>query len=725
MNIRLKRHSVVITLVLLFFLYGGMKAQHDFSVLSYWDYYSDAENTLYKMQCDLSFSYLETRKNEINKLKTIDDWKNRQALVKEKLYKIIGPFPEKTPLNPVITGKLKGDGFLVEKLYFESMPGVKVTAAFFIPEGKRWNLPTIIYCSGHSDLAFRSTTYQHVIINLVKKGFAVFAFDPFGQGERQQYFDEAEGKSKFSATHEHSYPGAQLFINGASVARYMIWDGTRSVDYLLSRKEVDPTRIGITGRSGGGTQTAYIAAMEDRIKVAAPECYITTFEYLLKSMGPQDAEQNFYHGLKEKIDLADLLEVRAPKPNLMITTTRDIFSIQGARETFQEVNKVYEAYGFMDKMQMVEDDAGHESTLKNREAMYAFFQTYLENPGDNKDLETTPFLVEELYVTPTGQLSSSFGSRFLYDINKSVSKENTDHLESYRRDIDNHLENIKIQVKSISGYDAIASKGELVFSGRTDFETYYLEKYLIEYVSGIVYPFVILRPKISAEKVVIYLDDLKDKKSEQAHKIPLDLVLNGFSVIIPDLPGYGDLGPGYLTGDAYFSPTSYNQWFAGILNDKSTMAIHAETIEAIVNTCFDHLGMKDLKLIGISKGGFNSSLLHASVIGVDFDGLVLVDPILSLASIVSNKDYEPSFIPFAVAGALQHYDLPDLAAAFAPNPLIISNALDYHGQPAEVSEIQHIYEFVEELYKSLGATENFFIDGQLSNQELIEFLNNL
>ena len=109
-----------------------------------------------------------------------------------------------------------------------------------------------------------------MILNLVKKGFAVFAFDPYGQGERLQYFDEKEGKSRFSPTREHSYPGAQLFINGASTAKYMIWDGIRAVDYLLTRKEVDPERIGITGRSGGGTQSSHIAAFDDRIKAAAP-----------------------------------------------------------------------------------------------------------------------------------------------------------------------------------------------------------------------------------------------------------------------------------------------------------------------------------------------------------------------------------------------------------------------------------------------------------------------
>src|SRR5690606_10944382 len=159
------------------------------------------------------------------------------------------------------------------------------------------------------------------------------------------YFDPETGKSKVGGTtKEHSYPGAQAFITGSSQARYMIWDGIRSVDYLLSRKEVDPDRIGITGRSRGGTQSSYIAAFDERIKAVAPENYITSFQRLIESLGPQDAEQNFFHGIKRGIDHADLLEVRAPKPALVITTTRDAFSILGARETAREVARVYQAY---------------------------------------------------------------------------------------------------------------------------------------------------------------------------------------------------------------------------------------------------------------------------------------------------------------------------------------------------------------------------------------------
>src|SRR5690606_35619104 len=249
----------------------------------------------------------------------------------------------------------------------------------------------------------------------------VFAFDPVGQGERLEYPAEAPGQSLLGGpTKEHSYPGAQAFIAGRSQAWFMIWDGIRAVDYLLSRKEIDPQRIGITGRSGGGTQSAYIAALDERIYAAAPENYITSFQRLIETNGPQDAEQNFLHGIAEGLDHGDLLAVRAPKPTLMITTTRDIFNIQGARETFDEVGSIYKAYDKPGNFSMVEDDAAHASTLKNREAMYAFFQEHLRLPGNPKDEQTITLSPDELQVTSTGQVARDFQGETVFSLNQKM-----------------------------------------------------------------------------------------------------------------------------------------------------------------------------------------------------------------------------------------------------------------------------------------------------------------
>ncbi len=315
----------------------NVSAQNELLVLKdKWLEYTDAANSLYHHLSEQAYIMLKEREEKIAGLQTLSDWQERQELIKETLSDIVGPFPEKTPLNPRIVRTIDKGSYRVEHVIFESQPRFYVTSSLYLPGSlkKKNRNPVIIYCSGHSAEGYRNAVYQHVILNLVKKGFIVFAFDPVGQGERLEYYDVNEGKSVIGGpTSEHSYPGAQAFLTGSSQARYMIWDGIRAVDYLLTRKEVDPSRIGITGRSGGGTQSAYIAAFDNRIFAAAPENYLTNYTRLLQSIGPQDAEQNLFNLISRGLDHPDFLIIRAPKPALMITTTGDMFSIQGAMET--------------------------------------------------------------------------------------------------------------------------------------------------------------------------------------------------------------------------------------------------------------------------------------------------------------------------------------------------------------------------------------------------------
>src|SRR5690606_23956573 len=312
----------------------------------------------------------------------------------------------------------------VEKIIFESHPGFYVAAAMFIPQHRQEPAPAIIYTSGHHQLGFRNETYQHVILNLVSKGFIVLAYDPLGQGERLQYPDARTGTSTIgSPTKEHSYAGVQTLLWGSSLSDYFIWDGIRAVDYLYTRPEVDKARIGITGRSGGGTQTALIAASDERIYAAGPEAFITNYKRMFQSIGAQDAEQNIYNGIVKGIDHPDFLHVRMPKPNLIITTINDYFSIQGARETFAEVKRSYATLGKSENIQMVEDMGKHESTISNRMAMYAFFQQHLSLPGDSSDMEMELFEAEDLWATPTGQIASSFGGKTIYSLHQEYISE--------------------------------------------------------------------------------------------------------------------------------------------------------------------------------------------------------------------------------------------------------------------------------------------------------------
>ncbi|MBW7892994.1 MAG: acetylxylan esterase, partial [Chitinophagaceae bacterium] len=342
---------IFIPLAVLFFCTNSLTAQKEYDVIrNNWIQFSDAPNALYKHFAGQAYAFLQEREAAIEKITTLEEWQDRQKLIKKTLSDVVGAFPERTPLNARVMRTVTKSDYKIEHIVYESVPGFLVTSSLFIPRQKtKKKLPAVIFCSGHAGIGYRTAGYQHPVLSLVKKGFIVFAFDPVGQGERLQYQDTVAGKPVIKGpVPEHSYPGAQALISGDSQARYMIWDGIRAVDYLLTRKEVDPDNIGITGRSGGGTQTAYIAAFDERIKAAAPECYLTNFTRLIQNIGPQDAEQNFTAGIFHGLDEADLLLVRAPKPALMITTSRDIFNIEGAKESEREVARIYQAYGKSD-----------------------------------------------------------------------------------------------------------------------------------------------------------------------------------------------------------------------------------------------------------------------------------------------------------------------------------------------------------------------------------------
>jgi cephalosporin-C deacetylase-like acetyl esterase len=661
--------------------------QEDLSVLGGWMRFSDAPNALYHHLGEQAFAFLDARRARVAPLHTESQWRERQAEITATLGRIVGPFPERTPLNARVTGVVRKEGYRFEKVVFESMPDFFVTGVLFVPDGVTAKAPAVLYLSGHSASGFRNAPYMTVILNLVKKGFVVFAMDPIGQGERYQYWDAAQNASRVGEpTLEHSYPGAQCFITGASLARYMIWDGMRAIDYLISRPEVDPSRLGVTGRSGGGTQSAYLGAMDDRIKAAAPENYITTFRRLIESLGVQDAEQNFPSGIASGIDLPDLLAARAPRPTLMITTTRDMFSIQGAREAREEVARAFRAYREEGNFLMVEDDAPHASTLKNREALYAFFRKALDLPGPTRDerVEIMPF--EELNVTPTGQVATSLRGETVFSLNREEARKRLGELERLRARPEFHRAAVLASAEKLSGYRAPGPGQEAVFTGRWQRDGYSVEMHFIPGEGNYVVPFLVFVPGGGgAHPAVIYLHP-EGKAADAAPGATIEgLVKRGYLVLAPDLVGVGEMGPGAFKGDASnfkLGSANYNYWFAAIQIGRSLTGIRAGDLVRTVNYLKGRTDADVTRLAAVSRGEMGVVLLHAAALDQSIRQVALVEPLLSWSSIVLNEYYAPRYVPHAVAGSLGRYDLADLASTLAPRRVLALGPVDEMGRPA-------------------------------------------
>lgn len=682
----MKRLNIIALLTgfLTFLILKGYSQEVE-DVLPRWKYINDSKVSLYNHFAEQAFKMLDSRKSKLSKLTSRQGWQQRQTQVRAAYRKILGPFPKKTPLNPVITGVIEKDGIRMEKIYFESLPGYYVTGALYLPANKKGKLPAILFCSGHGISAFRSRSYQPEILNFVKKGFAVFAFDPIGQGERKQYANN-EIKKLPSPTQEHSYPGSQLFLTGRSPAYYFIWDGIRAIDYLYSRPEIDTSRVGVTGRSGGGTQTAYIAAFDNRVKAAAPECYITSYEKLLMDSGPQDAEQNFVKGIYNGLDIADLLVCFAPKPLLIVSTTRDqYFSIQGARDVFKEVRRTYSYLGNADYLSMAEDDARHVSTPKNRSALYRFFQKYLVNPGNGEDEEIPVFTDDELKVTKEGSVYASLKGD---DLHTLANKRLTEVL-SKRTKIAGD-EDLKKRIIAVTGFNTKYNAADAIFSGGYQKKNYTVETYLLK-APTVYLPVYWLKPTTKAvkNKAILLLDDRGKSEAIKEGGLADSLALEGYQVVVPDLSGFGELANGYIKGgDSYVDKVPLNLWFMGMLVNESMLGVRLKELSLLL----DWMAQSNQEIEGIARGVLTTDLLHiATLRGEPISSLLLIDPLVSYQSVVEQPYYQTKYVLSSVSGMVNQYDLYDLINYVSDKErLILVNPRNGADEVQDAEQIKHV-----------------------------------
>ncbi|MCX6603307.1 MAG: acetylxylan esterase [Acidobacteria bacterium] len=339
----------------------------------------------------------------------------RRQVVKAKLLAILGGLPEYAgPLRARVTGTIPAAGYTIEQVIFESLPGLLVTGNVYRPTAAG-RYPGVLIPVGHTQEG--KPEAQRLAANLALQGFVAFAYDPIGQGEREQTYLPQLGRA-FSGGggNEHIELGPRSLLLGQSVARYFIQDARRALDYLASRRDVDAERLGVTGCSGGGCIATYLAALDPRIKAAAPGCFINTFRQLFT--GPTaDSEMSLPGFLAEGLDLADLFELPAPLPWLMLATTEDYFTPAGARPVFDETRRFYGHYGAAERVEFFVGKGPHGTPVESREAIYRFLTRWLKGGREApKDRSVKLYTNRELRVTRTGNVAGEAGSRKVYEV---------------------------------------------------------------------------------------------------------------------------------------------------------------------------------------------------------------------------------------------------------------------------------------------------------------------
>jgi dienelactone hydrolase len=354
--------------------------------------------------------------------------RERQENVRRFVIASLGGLPSSdTPLNPRVTGTIDGDGFRIEKIVFESRPRHYVTANLYLPLNRpAGRTGAVLFLSGHHDTAKVVGEYQNVCQTLARAGLIVLSQDPVGQGERLSYFDPATKSNPVGiGTRDHDYAGMQSRLVGETIGRYMLHDAMRGIDYLISRPEVDPSRIGVTGNSGGGTQTSLVMLADPRVAAAAPATFIMTRDAYQRTGQPQDAEQIWPGFTGAGFDHEDILLAMAPKPVCVLAVTSDFFPIEGTRRTVSRARRVWELSDRGPALELIEDDSTHAYTPRLARAAARFFAEHLLGKKVDLDrFEPKAFPPEQLYATGSGQVRAELSdAEFVFDATAARLKE--------------------------------------------------------------------------------------------------------------------------------------------------------------------------------------------------------------------------------------------------------------------------------------------------------------
>jgi cephalosporin-C deacetylase-like acetyl esterase len=671
---------------------------------------------------EIAAQFWESRMMQLNSISSPDQVAARQAAVRAKILAMLGPFPPRTPLNPRITGSFLRNGYRVENVLFESRPGNYVTANLYIPtESGAGPFPAILGSCGHSNNGKASTVYQRVFAGLAKLGFVVLVYDPPGQGERFLYFDPQLSESvlhpEWPTTVEHTMAGIQCLLTGSNAANYFVWDGIRGIDYLLSRPEVDPDRIGATGNSGGGTLTAYIAAVDERVKVAVPSCYITRWDRLWTTIGPQDSEQCLIPFISEGLDFSDFIISFAPKPYLVNTAIRDFFPILGARASVAEGRRIYELLGSPDNLDIFEADDEHGYTRPRREAAYQWLGEHLlglSGPWDEAPLNPEPDHL--LQVTSSGQVSTEFpGSETVGSLNAAFSRT----LRTPSSGFEDHDAFIKFkdglvsEVRTRALYSTPSVPLSIQDYGSSTSDGMHVQLLAFDVEPGITLPVLLARPasqEPASGRPVIYLSD--GAKTQDLGTDIRSLVEAGHIVLAPDLRGQGETARGGERNDRFadwFSP-DYVIAMKALMVGRSLVGMRTVDIMRSIDLLESITPGSPKGVIAMAKRSASVPLLHAATVDERITELIIEGGLISWQDVVDGTFHRRQ-LDNVVNGALQAYDLPELAAALAPRRLVLSSTVDRLGHPVLSSQARTRYGLAESAYGLLNAADRLvFMD---------------
>jgi dienelactone hydrolase len=588
--------------------------------------------------------------------------------VREKIQQCFGPWPERTPLNARVTGTVDRDAYQIEKVIFESRPNFPVTANLYVPRQRHGPAPGVVGVCGHSANGKAAEPYQSFAQGLARLGYVCLIIDPIGQGERLQYVTPEWKPRRGTGTSEHLYAGNQQFLVGEFFGAWRAWDGMRALDYLLTRPEVDPRNVGVTGNSGGGTMTTWLCGVDRRWAMAAPGCFVTTFRRNLENELPADTEQCPPHALALGLDHSDFIAAMAPKPVVLLGKEKDFFDVRGIEEAHRRLEHLYGLLGAPENISLFEGPTYHGYSQEAREAMYRWFNHVTRVSDAQSEPALTIEKDETLWCTPHGQIAE-LQPRTVF----SFTQKRARALKQKRGGVDgDELRKRISETLHLPKRQGVPEYRILRPSNSRHYPKKYAATYAVETEPGI---FALVyrlndeplesRPPRGIKRALLYVAHQSSDAELRDEPLIAELIRAEpeSAVFTCDVRGIGEAQPDTCGANSFLTPYGSDYFYAihSIMLDRPYAGQRTHDVLRVLDWLKAN-GHEEVHVAGKGWGAIPATF--AALLGEGVKQVTLKNALTSYGDIAESEDYHWP-LALLVPGVLEKFDLPDCYRALA------------------------------------------------------------
>jgi dienelactone hydrolase len=645
---------------------------------------------------------------------TRKEWDDRRAKLRTALLAAMGSMPETPcPLEPKVIGTLKRKGYRIEKLIFQSRPDVWVTASAYVPEGEGKH-PAVLCVHGHWPWARRDPVVQARCLGLMHLGFFVLAIDAFGAGERYTYPD--------GGTYHGALYGATLWPAGLTLLGCQVYDNRRAVDYLLTRPEVDGDRLGVTGASGGGNQTMYAGALDDRFQAVVPVCSVGNYQAYLKAAC---CVCEVLPGGLRFTEEGDVLGLVAPRALMVVSADQDAyqFSVGEAKKSLERAQAIFKLTNAADKVRHAVFESKHDYNQAMREAMYGWMARWLKDEGKGDPIAEPAHEVEKVvdlacFPDPADRPKGSLFPPTL------AAREGQALLEKLTGNKPNHAEDWEStavyrrgQLRKLVFGDFPKLPKPLAQMGKTETrEKLRTTPLVFQPEAGLpLHALLLNKAEVDGKQKVCVLLHLDGKAEAIKHPLAAALLERGYVVIAPDLRATGESKP---AGDLIHDAADHNSAEHGLWIGRPLLGQWVFDVMCILDWMGIQPGLNQRSFTVAGVGSAGLVALSASALFDDrVTGTVLADAPVTL---VTDRAYGKNIrMGLLAPGLLRWGNVSHLAALIAPRRLAIAGGVSPQGKKVKGDVLQEAFAFTSRIYKLIKSGDKLTVHDDADAEKLV------